>query len=281
MDYHELISFNKPLSRFMNRDNVAILAVLTPRSSNSKEVTPICVGNTHLLFNTKRGDIKLAQLAHLFAEIDRIAIGDNYKLPVILCGDFNSTPFSPLYNFVTKGELHFDGLSKTIISGQDNSKSGANFVLEDRVFPLELGLTHNCKWRNLVKNENEKPWLNHFRKNHNFNSNYNRHDTIDLTEEMERAGFLNHGLHLTSSYMHRFLDGIREITTCHDRACSTVDYIFYSPGYNSRTERDQDQLWLSGVLSLLSEMDVQQMGKLPNKSLSSDHLMLMSSFVLS
>lgn len=280
MDYHELISFNNPLSRFMNRDNVAILAVLTPRSSNSREVTPICVGNTHLLFNTKRGDIKLAQLAHLFAEIDRIAIGDDYKLPVILCGDFNSTPFSPLYDFVTKGELYFDGMSKTIISGQDKSKSGARFVLNDSVFPSEIGLTHNCKWQNNTKNENEKPWLNHFRKQFYIETN-NQHNVIDLTEEIERAGFLNHGLDLTSCYMHRFLDGIEEITTCHDRACSTVDYIFYSPGYNPRTKRDQDQLWLSGVLSLLSEMDLRQMGKLPNKSLSSDHLMLMSSFVLS
>ena len=284
MDYYELISFNKPLSRFMNRDNVAILTVLTPRSGNLKGVTPICIGNTHLLFNTKRGDIKLAQLAHLFAEIDRIAIGTNYKLPVILCGDFNSIPFSPLYNFLTSGVLQFNGMSKTVISGQDKSINGANFMLGDSILPFDLGLTHNCKWRNYIKNEYEKPWLSHFRRHLEdvkFTSNNHVNESVYLTEEREKPGILTHGLDLTSCYMHRLLDGSQEVTTCHDRACSTVDYIFYSPGYSPRTEQNQSQLWLSGVLSLLSEFDLQRMGKLPDKSISSDHLMLMSSFVLS
>ena len=31
----------------------------------------LCVATTHMLFNPKRGDIKLAQLAVLLAELDR------------------------------------------------------------------------------------------------------------------------------------------------------------------------------------------------------------------
>ncbi|KAJ7393706.1 Protein angel 1 [Desmophyllum pertusum] len=79
------------------------------RHSNSL----LCVSNTHLLFNKKRGDIKLAQLACLFAEIEELArISSPGKTdpcyhPIICCGDFNSTPFSPIYDFVS---ARFSGL---------------------------------------------------------------------------------------------------------------------------------------------------------------------------
>ena len=43
------------------RNNIALAVVLTMRS-NKKH---ICVANTHLLYNPKRGDIKLTQLAIL------------------------------------------------------------------------------------------------------------------------------------------------------------------------------------------------------------------------
>lgn len=277
MEYHELITFNKPLSKFMNRDNVAILAILTPRTNRLKVATPICVGNTHLLFNTKRGDIKLAQLAHLFAEIDRIAIGTDCRLPVVLCGDFNSTPFSPLYNFLTKGELSFNGISKTVISGQDDSPHrGANFKLNDRIFPPDLGYTHDCRWKDLSKKQNHRHWFDQLRGVIDLTSDASNRKNI----ETDRPGILTHNLDLSSSYMHRGLDGVKEVTTCHDRASATVDYIFHSTGVNPQTESTHGQLWLSGVLSLLSEYDVKRMGKLPNTTISSDHLLLMSSFVL-
>lgn len=32
----------------------------------------LCIANTHLLFNKRRGDVKLAQLAVLLANIDRV-----------------------------------------------------------------------------------------------------------------------------------------------------------------------------------------------------------------
>jgi len=270
MERHELVSFNKPKSNFMNRDNVAILVVLQPRAEIFKTNTPICVGNTHLLFNTKRGDIKLAQLAHLFAEVDRLSTDCRSNLPVILCGDFNSTPFSPLYDFLIKGELKFDGISKTVISGQDGSaKNESNYALRDNVFPPDLGLTHTCKWRDSVQKQN------------------GINNIIDLTSDnddyqtylKEERGILKHDLELNSCYMHRGLDGSREVTTCHDKACSTVDYILYSNG--KKKDSGGHSLWVSGVMSLLSEHEVHNMGKLPNKNLSSDHLMLMSSFVMS
>jgi len=276
----------------MNRDNVAILVILTPRAESLKDASPIVIGNTHLLFNMKRGDIKLAQLAHLFAEIDRLAVDSKRKtkLPTIICGDFNSTPFSPLYNFITTGELDFRGLPKLKVSGQDKSHDISNkSVFQDSVFPSELNLTHTCKWMNREGETTRKPFS--FREEIDLTRGNKPQHQIDLTDDYEslsrselreEPGYLRHNLDFRSSYMHRGLDGSQEITTCHDHACSTVDYILYSPGYKSNLKcSGEEQLWLSGVLSLLSEFDIQRLGKLPNRNISSDHLLLMSSFVLS
>lgn len=55
----------------------------------------ICVANTHLLFNPKRGDIKLGQLTVLFQGIEEIIKSSksdpNAIIPVAICGDFNFT----------------------------------------------------------------------------------------------------------------------------------------------------------------------------------------------
>lgn len=303
MQSFELIDFYRPNNTFMDRNNVAIILILKPTSKELSNPSPICVGNTHLLFNKKRGDIKLAQLAHLFAEIDRCTKAatvssesassggesSGRRMPIIMCGDFNSTPHSPLYDFVTSGKLNFQGLLKAQVSGQSESNwknNGSTFG--HKVFPSDLGLTQTCKW----EHSNTK-------RTHSSSKGQggtkNGVVTIDLTKGTdppiipERAGVLSHDLDFRSCYMHQDLDGTPEVTTCHDRACSTVDYVFYSsdnvtssgPSSSQRhIGGHHNQLWLSGVLSLLSEMELQQMGKLPNKKISSDHLFLMTGFVL-
>ena len=62
------------------------------------------------------GDVKLIQLATFFAEIDKVLKEyrekAGYQLPLVICGDFNSTPFSPLFDFITKGKLYYEGKKK-------------------------------------------------------------------------------------------------------------------------------------------------------------------------
>ena len=59
------------------------------------------------------GDVKLIQLATFLAEIDKVMkeylIKAGYQLPLVMCGDFNSTPFSPVYDLITSGWLHYGG----------------------------------------------------------------------------------------------------------------------------------------------------------------------------
>lgn len=107
------IEFLRPGDTLLDRDNVGLVLLLQPHNaaSSSGWPTSICVANTHLLYNPRRGDIKLAQLAILLAEISRLSRPPNgSSSPVVLCGDFNSTPLSPLYRFLTTGCLNYSGL---------------------------------------------------------------------------------------------------------------------------------------------------------------------------
>jgi len=79
---------------------------------------PFLVANTHLLFNPKRGDVKLAQartlLAKAAAVASKFAVGH-----ALLGGDFNATPGSAVYEFVSGGELrNFAALDRRVLSGQ-------------------------------------------------------------------------------------------------------------------------------------------------------------------
>lgn len=48
------------------KDNIGILLLLQDKE---REHEKICVANTHLLFNPKRGDIKLVQLSALLQQM--------------------------------------------------------------------------------------------------------------------------------------------------------------------------------------------------------------------
>ncbi|KAG2470443.1 PDE12 phosphodiesterase, partial [Polypterus senegalus] len=74
----------------------------------------ICVANTHLYWHPKGGNIRLVQAAISLRHIQQVAMELYEHIPVIFAGDFNSTPSSGLYEFVTKGEIaesHEDWLS--------------------------------------------------------------------------------------------------------------------------------------------------------------------------
>ncbi|XP_022796907.1 protein angel homolog 2-like isoform X2 [Stylophora pistillata] len=155
----ELVSFNKPGVKLMDRHNVAVVVLLKPKvpgrsSRNSKNL--VCISNTHLLFNPKRGDIKLAQLAFLFSEIEEIAKvsssgqGNPAYHPIICCGDFNSTPFSPIYEFVKRGYLKYMGMHRDNFSGQSHVRRSypPSQKLRSNIIPWELGITTSCTKRN-------------------------------------------------------------------------------------------------------------------------------------
>ncbi|KAJ3704191.1 hypothetical protein LUZ61_007896 [Rhynchospora tenuis] len=125
--HHEYIEFRQ----IGLKDNVAQICVLesivqktlendlpSPKTSSSRVV--VC--NIHVLFNPKRGDIKLGQVRTLIDQA--LTVSKSWgDAPVVLCGDFNSTPNSPLYKFISQQKLELSGLVRTQISGQETDNA--------------------------------------------------------------------------------------------------------------------------------------------------------------
>ena len=115
------LEYFRPGDTLLDRDNVGLVLLLRPTDAGAQSDPSgfVCVANTHLLYNPRRGDIKLAQLAILLAEISRLSRHpDGSSNPVVVCGDFNSVPWSPLYCLLTQGSLEFKGLPIGMVRAQ-------------------------------------------------------------------------------------------------------------------------------------------------------------------
>eukprot|EP00258_Populus_trichocarpa_P030285 XP_024446304.1 carbon catabolite repressor protein 4 homolog 6 isoform X2 [Populus trichocarpa] len=127
--HEESIEFNKHglrdnvaqicvLEQLIRQDNTADTSTLPTSSTISNKVV-IC--NIHVLYNPKRGDIKLGQVRMLLDRAHAVSKTWN-DAPVILCGDFNCTPKSPLYNFISEQKLDFSGIDRGKVSGQASAE---------------------------------------------------------------------------------------------------------------------------------------------------------------
>jgi len=74
--------------------------LVTLRRKNSNKLLNICT--THLSANWKNHDIQLLQAYYVLRRISEL-VGSNE--PLIFCGDFNTTPDSATYEFLSKGRL--------------------------------------------------------------------------------------------------------------------------------------------------------------------------------
>ncbi|XP_046729439.1 protein angel homolog 2 isoform X2 [Silurus meridionalis] len=255
----------------LDRDNVGLIVMLKPMGASGSECN-ICVVTTHLLYNPRRGDIKLAQLALLMAEIGRVARqGDGTTCPILLCGDFNSVPTSPLYTFITDSRLEYAGMPIGKVSGQEESPRGHR-VLTSPLLPSGLGISRLCQYESQTNVPTETG---------------GKESGKQASNKDLKIPSLEHRLKLTSVYSHYLKEsGRREITTCHSRTAITVDYIFYSPaqwdelGWKECSSAPQRGLQLLSRLALVGEAELREANGLPNQCHSSDHLPLIARFRL-
>ncbi|XP_068608178.1 protein angel homolog 1 [Brachionichthys hirsutus] len=309
------LEFFRPETTLLDRHNVGIVSLLRPvlmRGSDVKATgPPLCVANTHLLFNPRRGEVKLAQLAIMLAEIDRAvqsckAEGENCNL--ILCGDFNSVPHMPLYQLITSGKLYFQGLPAWMVSGQDDLSHRAHCSrLFSPLWPACLGISDDCQYmsrQDTRKSHGQKAGKRRY--SHEFllqlrfcpatfvrpldlelipGVTDNRPDTSTETYDKRFRQTIHHRLDLESVYKHILpVSGGPEVTTLHSEVGAAVDYIFYSPRrvFTSHQKTGvhyvREGLTLIGSLSLLSEDVLWSMGGLPNNKFPSDHLSLVAKF---
>ncbi|KAM9564874.1 protein angel homolog 2 [Guaruba guarouba] len=263
----------------LDRDNVGLVLLLQPRF-HCKTNAAICIANTHLLYNPRRGDIKLTQLAILLAEIASVAAQkDGTFCPIIICGDFNSVPGSPLYRFIKEGKLNYEGLAIGKVSGQEQFPRGQR-ILSIPIWPQKLGISQNCVYeiKQQQKEENAGEKLEAGKLD-------NAQEIVIASEKVSSK--LQHHFKLSSVYSHYFPEtGIPEVTTCHSRSAVTVDYIFYSAAKDDTAAQPGAEdscrggLKLLGRLALVTEKDLWTVNGLPNENNSSDHLPLLAEFRL-
>ncbi|XP_034088179.1 protein angel homolog 2-like isoform X1 [Gymnodraco acuticeps] len=262
----------------LDRDNVGLVLLLRPKDARSQSDASsfICVANTHLLYNPRRGDIKLAQLAILLAEINRLSrLPDGSTNPVVLCGDFNSTPRSPLYSFLANGSLKYKGLQSSMVSGQELIPRGKRFLTAP-LWSQTLGISPQCQY------ESSRPPADSSPSVEGAISNLPVEDLASKAAyAIQHRARIQHTLKLHSSYDHLLQDGRPEITTCHSNTATNVDYIMYTPELVPPPSFPGGRgLTLLGRLSLVGQSELKKVNGLPNQNHSSDHLPIFARFRL-
>ncbi|XP_011708250.1 PREDICTED: protein angel isoform X2 [Wasmannia auropunctata] len=272
----------------LNRDNVGIIAKLALRDNPE---TQVVIATTHLLYNPKRNDVRLAQIQLLLAEIERIAFIENTMtgpkyLPIILAGDFNLEPFTGVYKFLTEGSFEYCGKGRSLEPSQFRS-------LSNSLIPPRLCVTDNCQHFNILtqrlrregtgKVMLENSELHLQRRDEKVSTPCNMNvlqksansdpgcaQVIEIVQGHSArfsSGTLTHPFNLRSVYTHIDAHGEKEATT-HQDEWITVDYIFHS----------NIQPLEKYTLPTVSQCAA--LRRIPNFIVGSDHLCLGATFQL-
>lgn len=97
-------------------DNVACVAVLRHRARDARVV----VATAHLLFNPKRGDVKVGQVRVLLEAVARARQtirARGFDVRCVICGDYNFSPGSELYDFFSTGRINLAQVNRRELSG--------------------------------------------------------------------------------------------------------------------------------------------------------------------
>lgn len=114
--------------------NMKNVAIFTLFKFNGVEFVVV---TTHISFSPRRGEVKLNQIRLILAELTEFLDGNS--CPVIFAGDFNTCPFSPIYNFIVKGKLNPIGLRKETFSGQFTHKCSGALTTRDSFILKNIG----------------------------------------------------------------------------------------------------------------------------------------------
>lgn len=229
-------------------------------------------------------------------------------------------PYCELYKFLVSGHLHYDGLLIRLMSGQQDGYYGNNRTLGRQFLSPSLGITEQCQYYDQVKSRNKNSSTisleNHCHSsamceadgkdtnaNEILSSSSSAPDDPSNSAETENApsdketkvfisGKLWHHLNLVSAYRHtieRLQHKEYEMTTHHNKGHCTVDYIFYSVA-NKDVRHQGNEIRLRNVkegrlkllshYGLMSARELDKTGGIPNETLPSDHLCLITKFLL-
>eukprot|EP01083_Nonionella_stella_P090701 253415_1 len=97
--------------RRLSKGNVALVCVLEELRSEgnlgrNRRKRRLCVANTHIFWDPAYADVKLWQTWILLQELQKMVLGRD--LPLVICGDFNSTSDSAVYEMLSTERLRDD-----------------------------------------------------------------------------------------------------------------------------------------------------------------------------
>ena len=197
-------------SDFLNRPNVGLICIF----NHLKTGHNICVATTHLLFNPKRVDIRLAQMMIFFSEIERLSyVGskDMKYCPVIFAGDMNSSPNSPVISYIENAREYFN---RNLTSHGILPSAQHQGVLNIRQEIMNKSVDRSI----IRERENESIHLNHSE-----NGFKTQKSNRFSQSSVQAAGKISHQFCFQSVYNH----AIPLVTTMANKY-EMVDYIFYS-----------------------------------------------------
>lgn len=132
----------------LDRPNVAVLALF--QAAHNSHIR-LLVATTHLLYNPRREDVRLAQTQLLLAELDRFAYlgrctksGVAVRAPVVLTGDLNADPRSATLQLLTHGTLNYAERFGTRLA-EHNDGAQQSVPFGPCLLPLELGVNDECR----------------------------------------------------------------------------------------------------------------------------------------
>jgi len=264
---HEYLEYFVPNVDTLNRENIAIVAMLKPRSGCAKDER-LCVATTHLLYSPKRGDVKLAQMQMLLAHLDKIAFKEliltpegpvNKYHPLIICGDFNSCVNSNIYQFIVNSRLdNYASLNRSAVSGQLKSLRPSDTKLSSPLIPSHVNISDQSQF--VMECERRRA-----------------NDEVQLQCTFG-GDSLSHSFSFKSAYEHIGRDGCEEVTSCLPSSHDNVDYIFYNCNEHL-ISLNECSLQLVSSLELFTKKQLENV-YLPNKHFPSDHFMLSAEFAL-
>jgi CCR4-NOT transcription complex subunit 6 len=133
------------INRVMPKDNIACGVVLETKPEGRQ----VFVSNAHLTWDPEFKDVKVIQAVMLLHEVNKVVEAhkkkDGPKPAVIIGGDFNSTPDSGVYEFMTRSKI---AQSHPDLAGRDY-----------KGFAEKVGLKHNFNLRSCY--QSEMPYTNY------------------------------------------------------------------------------------------------------------------------
>lgn len=286
LDSYNIVHLGNPrviVDTRKQRPNIAIIASFRPKmsgvlsnqlnSSSRPSDDKFVVATTHLLFNPRRGDIKVCQLRFLLAELwktvtFKLENGAIKQWPLILCGDFNLQPNSHIYNFIVNRKMNPVGLKTGDLSGQFDGIGNGQYIANHHNINLPALTSDSC----FVDQETDTS-----EGSSSGNDCEKSHQSVAEISGERFSGF-SHKFRFTPVYpcFHATSGEALASSSVQDEV-SLVDYIFYTQKescYNMAAS-----LSLISFYDLPTQSQLKSYGPLPNFYIPSDHLPLEARFL--